>query len=207
MPITINNSALLLIEFQYEWLHEKGKLYPLMTDKTSFLASIEKAKKIIATARFHNMPVIHSGLSFQTDYPELGNAQYGLRYAIKANQTFSALTEGSLFLEPFIPQEGEFIVQGRVGSSAFAGSNLNTYLRNNRIETIYLMGYALHVCVESTLRAAHDLGYEVILIEDASAAFTKEQTKHVLDNIVHHFGAHIPADDFISALQQEEKQK
>ena len=91
----------------------------------------------------------------------------------------------------------EFVVGGRTGGSAFAGSNLDSYLRNNHIDTLYIMGYALHVCVESTLRSAHDLGYKPILIEDASAAFTPEQRQHVLNEVVHHFGKKITTQEFM----------
>ena len=202
MKQNINNKALLLIEFQHEWLHEEGKLYPLMTDKKQFLASIECASKVITAVRSSAMPVIHSGLSFQPNYPELGHAKCGLRSAIPAHQTFLSASDGSQFVEPFVPMSNEFVVNGRVGGSAFAGSNLDAYLRNNNIKTIYLMGYALHVCVESTLRAAHDLGYEVFLIEDATAAFTDGQKQHVLNDVVHHFGERITANQFINTINQ-----
>jgi nicotinamidase-related amidase len=62
------------------------------------------------------------------------------------------------------------------------------------------MGYALHVCVESTVRAAHDLGYEVIVIEDACSAFNKEQKQYFLESILHHFGSSIKAGDFIKLV-------
>lgn len=198
----INNCALLLIEFQHEWLNEKGKLFSLMTEKEFFLESIEHAKKTIAAARYAKMPIIHSGLSFQTNYPELGKARYGIRSAIQTQQTFLTSSQGSHFFEPFVPKPGEFTVNGRVGSSAFAGSNLDSYLRHHHINTLYMMGYALHVCVESTFRAAHDLGYDAILIEDAAAAFTKEQRNYVLNEVIHHFGASIKSDEFIAFLNR-----
>jgi len=31
--------------------------------------------------------------------------------------------------------------------------------------------YALHVCVEATLRDGHDRGYEFILLDDATSTF------------------------------------
>lgn len=206
MRKNLNNHALLLIEFQHEWLNENGKLFPLMTDKTSFLESIEHAKKIITAARHIKMPIIHSGLSFQTNYPELGKARYGIRSGIQNREAFLTSSQGSHFFEPFIPQQDEFIVTGRTGSSAFASSNLDSYLRHHQIQTLYMMGYALHVCVESTLRAAHDLGYDAIVIEDASAACTKAQKDHVLNEVVHHFGASIKSDELIELLNRGEKE-
>src|SRR6185312_16015699 len=165
-----SNSALLLIEFQQEWLSEQGKLHHRFTDKEQFLNSIANAKEVLSAARHAKLAIAHSGLQYSNDYKELGKSEYGVRAGIKARQTFLAASTGSQFAEPFVPHESEFIVSGRTGASSFAGSNLDSYLRNNRIQTLFIMGYALHACVESTLRAAHDLGYGVIIIEDACAA-------------------------------------
>ncbi|WP_408639507.1 isochorismatase family protein, partial [Noviherbaspirillum autotrophicum] len=32
-------------------------------------------------------------------------------------------------------------------------------MRNQGISRLYLAGYATHVCIESTMRHAHDIGY------------------------------------------------
>jgi Amidases related to nicotinamidase len=194
--MAFQNSALVLIEFQKEWLNSDGKIRHLMQDAEQFQSAIEEAKKAVAVARQHGMPIVHCGLRFQPGYPELGHGLYGLRAAIPQVGTFQANTLGSQFVEPFTPQNDEFIVQGRTGGSGFASSNLDGYLRNQNINTIYLAGFALHVCVESTLRHGHDLGYNVLVIEDACAAFTQTQRKHVLEDIIHHYGKRITVNDF-----------
>jgi len=194
------NSALILIEFQNEWLAQDGKLNHLMQDKALFESSIEQAKKVLAAARAAKFPVIHSGLCFNEDYRTLGKAKFGLRAHIPQHKTFAQHSNGIKFPAPFTPRENEFIVAGRLGSSAFATSNLDAYLRHNDIQHIYLMGYALHVCVESTMRAGHDLGYEVHLIEDAAAAFTSQQQSYVLNEISPHFAERITSDVFIERM-------
>ena len=82
-------------------------------------------------------------------------------------------------------------------------------MRNQGIDTIFLAGFAMHVCVESTMRHGHDLGYTVVLLEDASAAFNKAQERHVLDDVVHHYGHRVKVDEFIAHLKQciEENRK
>jgi len=198
--MAIENSALILIEFQREWLGEGGKLCHLMEDEDQLESAIEGAKKGVAAARQQGLPVVHCGLRFQKGYPELGQGRYGLRAVIPQVGTFPADGEGSQFVEPFVPKNNEFVVQGRIGGSGFAGSNLDSYLRNQAISRIYLAGFALHVCVESTLRHGHDLGYDVTILEDACAAFTLAQRRHVLEDVVHHYGEHITVDDFTDLL-------
>lgn len=193
----MNNKALILIETQNEWMADDGKLRNLIEDEVMFNQSKKNIEKVLAYARAKNSPVVHVGLTFNQGYPEMGDGKLGLRNAIPKAETFPANGEGSNFYDPLKPHENEFVVSGRIGSSSFSGSNLDTYLRNNNINTLYLTGYAMHVCVESTLREAHDKGYNTILISDASAAFNSDQKDHVLDHVIHHFGTHMTADEYL----------
>ena len=190
-------SALILIEFQRDWLDNDGKIHSLIEDHDQFKPAIDNVEKALIFARNNAIEVVHCGLRFQDGYPELGSAQYGLRAVIPQVGSFPCSGKGSEFVEPFSPRKNEFIVQGRTGASGFSGSNLDSYLRNQNIRTIYLAGFALHVCVESTLRHGHDLGYNTIVLEDACAAFTKEQNQYVLNHVIHYFGARISVNNFI----------
>lgn len=64
-----------------------------------------------------------------------------------------------------------------------------------------MMGYALQVCVESTMRQAHDVGYEVVVIHDACAAFTQEIQDYVLEHVVEHFGVGVTSQRFTVQLR------
>ena len=195
------SSALVLIEYQREWLDTQGKLHSLFDNKELFRASLSNSAMALDAARKAGMKVVHVGLRFAPGYPELGtDARYGLRRVIQTAQTFQAQSRASDFVPPFAPLASEFVVSGRTGSSAFAGSNLESYLRNNNITDLYLMGYATHVCVESTFRQAHDMGYNVTVISDATAAFNQEQQDYFINNIVHHFGRDMKAATFAATL-------
>lgn len=199
----IEDSALILIEFQQEWLHTNGKLNRSIADRGQFHTTVQAAQQALVAARHYDMPVVHCGLRFQDGYPELGNAIYGMRESIARLGSFAIGSPGSQFAEPFAPQAREFIVQGRTGSSGFAGSNLDSYLRNQGITQLYLAGFALHLSIESTLRQGHDLGYTVTVLEDACAAFNAQQRQHVLEDVVHHFGRRMTVDELIYRMEIE----
>lgn len=190
--------ALILIECQNEWLSPKGKLQKLIEDQEMFNNSVKNIEKALKFAREKNMPIAHVGLRFQKGYPELSNGKSGLHKAIPLFGTFPLNEFGSQFYDLFQPIKEEFVVSGRVGASGFSGSNLDIWLRNNKIEDIYLVGYATHVCVESTLREAHDKGYNTFLISDATSAFNRMQQDYVLNEIVHHFGKHLTTNEFVN---------
>lgn len=191
-------SALVLIETQNEWMHPDGKLRKnLVKDDKMMLSSIANIEKALQYARENDFSVIHVGLRFEKGYLELANGKSGLRKAIPEAGTFPINEFGSQFYETVKPIEKEFIATGRVGASGFAGSNLDAYLRNNKIENLYLVGYATHVCVESTMREAHDIGYNTYIISDASSAFNKEQQDYFLKEIVHHFADQLTTEEFV----------
>ncbi|MFE0509784.1 isochorismatase family protein [Streptomyces sp. NPDC058964] len=62
------------------------------------------------------------------------------------------------------------IVKRTIG--AFQGTDLDARLRDRGITTLVFGGIATNLGVESTARAAHDLGYELVFAEDTMAAFT-----------------------------------
>lgn len=52
------------------------------------------------------------------------------------------------------------------------------------------------MCVESTLREAHDKGYTTYVVTDATGAFTQQQQNYFEDEILHHFGKGILVEVF-----------
>lgn len=203
LEVDRSHSALIFIEFQNEWLDPGSPLNRLMEDRAQFDAAVDNAKLIIAAARKKGLPIVHAGLSLVNDpgYRLFagGSGKFGLRGAIPRAGTWRD-PQRVAFAEPFAPQPGEFVVAGRSGASVLTNSNLDAYLRNNRIDQLYLLGFALHVCVESTLRQAHDLGYNATIISDAAPAFTAGQRTHVLRDVVHHFGQHVTTAQLLQAL-------
>lgn len=74
-------------------------------------------------------------------------------------------------LVPGLLQEGDLeIVKRTIGG--FQGTGLDQELRSRGIGTLVFGGIATNLGVESTARAAGDLGYELIFVEDAMAALT-----------------------------------
>ncbi len=66
------------------------------------------------------------------------------------------------------PQEGEKVIE-KSEVNCFYGTPLLEYLKQKEVDTLVIAGMQTHMCVEAAVRAAHDLGFTVILIEDACA--------------------------------------
>lgn len=64
------------------------------------------------------------------------------------------------------PKSGERVIH-KLTYGGFTGTGAEGLLRNMGIEAVVLVGGNTHVCVESTGRAAADLGFMVTAVEDA----------------------------------------
>ncbi|MET7701220.1 MULTISPECIES: isochorismatase family protein [unclassified Streptomyces] len=62
------------------------------------------------------------------------------------------------------------IVKRTIGG--FQGTGLDERLRERGVTTLVFGGIATNLGVESTARAAGDLGYDLVFVQDAMAAFT-----------------------------------
>jgi nicotinamidase-related amidase len=77
-------------------------------------------------------------------------------------------TEGVRIHESVSPLEGETVIQKHFPNS-FRETALLELLRAARIEQLVVAGMMTHRCVDSTVRAAFDLGFGVTVIKDACA--------------------------------------
>lgn len=196
-------TAFVFIEFQNDWISPEGKINHLMLDRAHFDTAVTGGRRLLALGRRAGVRIVHCGLSYQPGHPELGAGGWGLRGVIPRVTTFTRGSAGAGFAPGFEPAGDEFVVAGRTGGSGFAGSNLDVYLRNNGIGHLVLAGFATNVCVSSTMRAAHDLGYNVTIAEDACACFTREQHDFEMKHVVHHFGHHATVDEIEGQLLQK----
>jgi nicotinamidase-related amidase len=204
--IAKDRAALIFVEFQEEWIGENPSLTNILVkDKQGMGRATAAAARVLEAARADGWNVVHAPLDLSNDPDYLifgrGEGKLGLRGVIPRLKAWQA--EGSRFVAPFVPRESEFVLRGRSGASVFTNSTLDAYLRNNGIDTIVLMGFATHVCIESTLRHAHDLGYNVYVVNDGVAAFEPEQQRYFERHVLHHFGEGITSEELISRIGRQ----
>ncbi|MBK9615934.1 MAG: cysteine hydrolase [Uliginosibacterium sp.] len=77
-------------------------------------------------------------------------------------------TPGAEIHAALSPVAGEAVFQKSFPSS-FRDTPLLTHLRSENITRLYLAGMMTHMCVDTTVRAAFDLGFSCCLAHDACA--------------------------------------
>lgn len=86
------------------------------------------------------------------------------------------------------PAEGERIFS-KDQVNAFLETGLLEVLQKDSIESIVICGMQTHMCVEAAVRAAHDFGFDCVLIEDACATRSLQYEEHIISAINVHFSS------------------
>ncbi|HXW36954.1 MAG TPA: cysteine hydrolase family protein [Nitrososphaerales archaeon] len=102
------------------------------------------------------------------------------------------------------PVKGEPVVSKRV-NSAFIGTSLERDLRRRRIHTLIMTGLVTDHCVSTTARMAGNLGFDTIVVSDATATFDRvghDGKKYAAEEI-HNTALASLKDEFAQILETE----
>lgn len=196
----MQDTALIVVEAQRAWFSPTGPLRGLVQSPGALDRVQQALARLLAAARRAHLPVLHTPMSMRPGHPELGHAAHGLRQAIKHHGLWTG--EEALFAEGLEPHDGELVIRGRTGASAFAGTALDSILRNNRVRRVVIAGVAAQVCVLSTVLAAHDLGYDVVVPRETTVGFSDAQASLVLDEVAPHFAWVKPLEATLEHLER-----
>lgn len=83
---------------------------------------------------------------------------------------------------------------------AFSHTDLHDRLRELGITTLVMSGIATNFGVESTARAAFDLGYKLVFVSDAMTSFDEIAHQVAVERVFPRFGTVMDTDAVIAAL-------
>lgn len=175
--LTPARTALLVIDMQRDFLLPEGYAAQAGLDIAPLVSTIRPIEKLLAVGRKAGLLIVHTR---EGHVPDLSDCPpYKLERSRRAGAEIGSkgplgrlLVRGEVghdFVEALRPLEQEIVID-KPGYSAFAHTGLQQTLTKRGIETLILTGVTTEVCVSSTLRAAIDLGYRCITVNDACAS-------------------------------------
>jgi nicotinamidase-related amidase len=105
-------------------------------------------------------------------------------------------------LEDIKPMPGELVIN-KTSYGAFNSTSIDQTLRNMGIDFLVITGVATHACVETTARDAADRGYRCVMVDDATATFTKYLHDATLRAFATLFGRVANTEDVCTELRQK----
>lgn len=164
--------------------------------------SLENTKKALEAARDEGMLVIYVNIAWRPGFPELPEETYELLKEAKEKEKSIRDTWDAGVVEELEPEEEEVIVYN-FGSDSFEGTDLDTILRANRINHLYITGQCIEHVVATTAKRAANMGYAVTVLKDCSSGFTDENYDCML-SILPYYCDLVTSSDFVSSIKSSQ---
>jgi biuret amidohydrolase len=162
--------VVLALHYQNDIVHPEGRLRFGIAAAPERAAIIAAAGRLLDGARTHGVPVISVRVAFRPDYADIvPNATIWRR--IIADQVLAEGSWGAEFYPGLEPMPGELVVTHH-RNDPFHGSPLADAVRRHGAERLVIAGISTTYVVESAVRHASDMGYEVVVAADACASAT-----------------------------------
>jgi len=126
-----------------------------------FWQAVDNAARILKVCRQKGIDVVHVVLEAPTKNP---------LHTAKVNRKIGLIVQPASEVKPLADE----LVVPKTNGGAFSGTNLDFILRNMDIESLILVGFLTDECVAATAYHGADIGYDILLVRDATATHRKE---------------------------------
>lgn len=174
-------TALVVIDPQNDFLSEGGVVWDLVGDLVVKNGVVDKLKRLIGKARQAGIPVVYVPHYYDKEYQAWHHNNFIDRLMFE-RRMFERGKWGSEFHPELEPDDQTILCAPHKNLSGFHTSDVDIQLRKRGISTILLCGMSANLCVESHLRDAEEKGYEVLVINDATAAPGEDAYNAALTN-------------------------
>ncbi|HKG88691.1 MAG TPA: isochorismatase family cysteine hydrolase [Nitrososphaeraceae archaeon] len=186
------NPALLVIDVQNGFV-TKGGSYDLLGMETSnYREVIPKIRDLINLCKNVRIPIFYTQAVRESSGIDLLTRSHKIlpksrEERIKKKPICVRETWDAEIVDEIKPSEGDHVVIKR-RDSAFHDTEIGVWLRSLKIDTLIFCGIDTSICVETSLRDAFNIGYDVVLISDATASNNKKHYESTLENVKGYYG-------------------
>ncbi len=175
----MSRTVIVANHYQNENCHPDGKIkVGIAADADWRWQRLDTAKRLFAGAREKGVPIVHVRLAVDPDYRGVIVNTPLIREWIERG-AWKEGTWGTEFLDGLGPVAGETVVT-HTRNSGFHDSTLAQVLFQLDARHLICCGVSTAYTVESTVRHATDIGYEVTVAADACSTGTEAQHEAAL---------------------------
>jgi nicotinamidase-related amidase len=212
LTIDLARTALIVIDMQNDFCHPQGWLAGIGVDVAPARRPIEPLRALLPPLRAAGVPVVWLNWGNRPDrlnlspsllhvYKPAGQGVgLGDRLPGRDARVLEKDSWSAAVVDELAPEAGDIRVD-KYRMSGFWDTPLDSILRNLRIDTLLFAGVNADQCVMCTLQDANFLGYDCILLEDASATTSPACCwEATLYNVRQCFGFVASGADIVRAL-------
>jgi ureidoacrylate peracid hydrolase len=198
------NPALIVIDVQNGFVSKGGSYNLLGMDTSQYERIIPRIKDLITNCRNAAIPVF---------YTQAVRESSGIDLLTRTHQILPKAREERIMKKPICvrgtwdaeivddikPLSDDHIVIKR-RDSAFHDTEIGVWLRSLGVDTLIFCGIDTSICVETSLREAFNIGYDVVLISDATASSNHKHYESTLENVKGYYGLVMDLEELSSYL-------
>lgn len=195
-------TALLVIDPYNDFISEGGKVWERVKTVGEANQCVPHMIQVLTAARKAGLRIFYvPHRRYRPGDYESWKYIAPIQRAAFSRKIVEAVTWGGEFRSEFAPQSGDIVAQEHWCSSGFANTDLDLLLKKHGIHQLIAIGLIANTCLESTVRFAAELGYEVTVIKDATASQTEEQMHVALDvNLPNYANAIVITTEILDTL-------
>ena len=196
------SAALLVIDPYNDFISEGGKLWDRLSGVAEANGCVPNMLQVLNAARKAKLRVFYA-LHHRYRPGDYETWKYiaPVQKAAWSHKTFECGTWGGEIRSEFEPQPGDIVALEHWCSSGFANTDLDLQFKKQGIHQLIVIGLIAHTCVESTVRFAAELGYEVTVVKDATADYSDEEMHAALEvNLPNYANAIVTTIEIVNSL-------
>jgi ureidoacrylate peracid hydrolase len=199
------NLGLIVVDMQNGFVAKNGSYDKLGMNTPAYREVIPKVRELIDLCKSLDIPVFYtesvreaSGIDLLTKIHTLlpKSREERLKIPICVRGTWDAQT-----IDELKPREDEgdhVIIKRR--DSAFQDTELRVWLQSAGINVLVFCGVDTSICVETSIRDAFNLGYDIILISDATASGIRTHYETTLARVRDYYGLAMDFQRFVKMV-------
>jgi ureidoacrylate peracid hydrolase len=194
-------TALLVIDPYNDFISEGGKIWDRLKGVAEANQCIPHMVQVLNAARQAQLRVCYAlHRRYRPGDYETWKYIAPVQKAAWMRKTFELGTWGGEIRSEFAPQPGDIVALEHWGSSGFANTDLDLLLKRHGMKQLIVIGLIAHTCVESTVRFAAELGYQVTMVRDATADYSDDAMHAALDVNIPNYASAVVTEETVRAI-------
>ena len=178
----LDQTGLLVVDPYNDFISDGGKLWSRVREVVEANRCIPNMIEILEAARSAGARIFFAPHHrWRAGDYETWKFWAPIQEAGARSKVFADGTWGGTFRDEFTPRPGEIVAQEHWCSSGFANTDLDLQLKKHGIHQLIVIGLRANTCIDSTVRYAAELGYEVTLVNDAIGSYSRDEMKATLE--------------------------
>jgi ureidoacrylate peracid hydrolase len=199
--------ALIVIDVQNGFVSKGGSYDLLGMNILPYQELIPRIRQLIKTCRIAKIPIFYtqairepSGIDLLTHTHKILPRSREER--IRKKTICVRGTWDAKIVDDIKPDDKNDHIIIKRRDSAFHNTEIEVWLRSIGVDTLVFCGIDTSICVESSLRDAFNIGYDVILISDATASSNKKHYESTIEHVKDYYGLVMNIAEFSSQITQ-----